>query len=168
MKSTHIRCAVFVVSAMLLTACGTAQQRRPVGNYSTRVPAHITVGVGQNRAIATYALQYLGMPYVYGGSSPQTGFDCSGLIQYSARQSMGYILPRTTEQQSNVGQAIDGGQLTAGDLIFFNTTGQRISHAGIYLGNGLFVHAPNSNGVVRVENLSSPYWQPRISAMRHL
>lgn len=161
-KQTLLLCAVG--SAVLLTACSTTKTAKK----TSPVPANIVVGAGPDRAIAVFALQYLGMPYVYGGSSPQTGFDCSGLVQYSARYSKGLIIPRTTEQQSTAGQAVNASQLAAGDLIFFNTSGQRISHVGIYLGNDLFIHSPNSNGVVRVENINTPYWKPRITSMRRL
>jgi cell wall-associated NlpC family hydrolase len=105
------------------------------------------------------ASRYLGTPYVYGGSSPQTGFDCSGLVQWSYRQA-GIQLPRTAQQQWESTVRIPEQAAQAGDLVFFHSTynaGTPITHVGIYLGNGQMLSAVNDG--VRIVSLNQPYWQ---------
>ncbi|TDR31664.1 NlpC/P60 family protein [Hydromonas duriensis] len=154
---------------MALVACGSTSGGRKGGHGGyTKPPLVVKVGAGPNRALAVQAMKYLGTPYHFGGSSPAEGFDCSGLVQWSGKQSLGINLPRTTTQQSVFGEELRYEQLQAGDLVFFNTSGQPNSHVGIYLGNTFFVHAPSSGGVVRVESLNNPYWQPRINLARRI
>lgn len=93
----------------------------------------------------------LGKPYVYGGTSPATGFDCSGLTQYAFR-SAGLTLPRVSAQQARAGIAVPYSQLRPGDLVAFYSP---ISHVGIYLGDGLFLHAPRTGDVVKITRLSA-------------
>ncbi|GHA75936.1 hypothetical protein GCM10009007_16220 [Formosimonas limnophila] len=152
--------------ALILVACGSTGSKKRVP-YK-KPPVNVTIGAGPNRAFAVEAMKYLGTPYYFGGSAPSEGFDCSGLIQYSAKRSLGLNLPRTTRQQSQFGEKISVDELKAGDIVFFNTTGQPNSHAGIYLGDTFFVHAPSSGGVVRVDSYTNPYWQPRINSARRI
>jgi cell wall-associated NlpC family hydrolase len=105
-------------------------------------------GVGHPEA-ASIALQYLGVPYVYGGASP-SGFDCSGLVMYVYAQ-LGISLPHYTVAQWNATEPISQSQMEPGDLVFFDGLG----HVGIYIGNGQFVDAPHTGSVVRIDNLSS-------------
>ena len=109
-------------------------------------------------SVVDIALQYLGVPYVWGGSSP-SGFDCSGLVQYVYRQ-VGVSLPRTSQSQFRVGQHIPPDRvdlLLPGDLVFFGYDGdpQRVHHVGIYVGGGNYVHAPYTGTVVRVNSLTA-------------
>jgi len=114
------------------------------------------------------ALDQLGIRYRYGGSSPDTGFDCSGLVAYSAERGLGLKLPRNSSAMALVGTSIDKPQLQAGDLVFFNTLGRRYSHVGIYLGNDRFVHSPSAGGVVRIEKMTMAYWAKRYNGARRL
>jgi cell wall-associated NlpC family hydrolase len=98
------------------------------------------------------AMQFLGVPYVWGGASP-SGFDCSGLIMYAYGQ-MGVSLPHHAASQYNMGVPVSRDQLQAGDLVFFNGLG----HAGIYIGGGQFIHAPHSGDVVKISNLSDSWY----------
>ena len=109
----------------------------------------------QGNKIATHALRYQGVPYVYGGTTPQ-GFDCSGFIQYVMREA-GLDVPRTTYAQYGAGAQVAKQHLQPGDLVFFACGGAAASHAGIYLGNGKFVHADATDGVT-VDDLNSGYW----------
>ncbi|HEV3091209.1 MAG TPA: C40 family peptidase [Candidatus Cybelea sp.] len=102
------------------------------------------------------ALRFLGVPYVFGGTST-SGFDCSGFVQHVFAM-MGIALPRTADAQYDVGRPSVGGP-RAGDLVFFDTYGG-VSHVGIYLGAGEFVHASSSHGVM-VSHLSDSYWAAR-------
>ena len=107
------------------------------------------------------ALGLVGTPYRYGGNTPNSGFDCSGLIGYVYRESADLQLPRTVAEINKIdAPSIDEENLQAGDLVIFATGwGSRPSHAGIYVGDGRFVHAPSRGGVVRMDYLSDKYWQ---------
>lgn len=114
---------------------------------------------------ARYALKMVGTPYRYGGAKPSTGFDCSGLVQYSFRRA-GLIIPRTTSGQRRASVRVS--HLRKGDLLFFDQEGRKDSHVGIYLGNGRFVHAPSSGERVRVDRLGSQYWSRHLSEVRRI
>lgn len=103
-------------------------------------------------AVAHAAKQFLGIQYLWGGTSPKTGFDCSGLTQY-VFQHFGVHIPRVAQDQFNAGHPVSQGQARAGDLIFFSEHGG-VGHVGIYLGNGQFLHAPHTGDHVKISNLS--------------
>jgi cell wall-associated NlpC family hydrolase len=119
-------------------------------------------------ALAGEALNYLGVRYRYGGNTPDSGFDCSGLVSYVASQSLGIKLPRSAAEISQWGQSIEREELVAGDLVFFNTMGRRNSHVGIYLGDDRFIHSPSAGGVVRIESMTMAYWTKRYNGARRL
>ena len=126
----------------------------PIGSGSYEAPAE-TVSAGQK--IADLALQFLGYSYVWGGASP-SGFDCSGLVKY-VYQACGYSIGRTCTPQYNGGKPVDKSELQIGDLVFFaNTYTYGISHVGIYLGDGTFIHAANSNDGVKITKLNDSYY----------
>lgn len=114
------------------------------------------------------ALSYLGVPYRFGGASPRTGFDCSGLVNHVFRQAFGLSLPRTAREIARNGAAVARGELLPGDLVFFNTRGFLNSHVGIYLGDSKFVHAPNSRGRVRIDDLDNAYYRTRFNGARRI
>jgi len=117
---------------------------------------------------AIQALQVLGVKYRLGGRSPETGFDCSGLVVYVYEEAYGIRLPRTVIAQSETGFAVGTQDLEPGDLVFYDTLGRPYSHVGIYLGDGKFVHAPKTGSTVRVENLRSTYWTKRFNGARRI
>ena len=102
------------------------------------------------------AAQYVGTPYVYGGSSP-SGFDCSGFTSFVYSQ-LGVTLPRTSYSQSFAGIPVQKSELMPGDLVFFNTSGGGISHVGIYSGNGMFIHSPIPGYSVCFSDMNSDYY----------
>ncbi len=107
--------------------------------------------------IVAEAEQYLGTPYVYGGASP-SGFDCSGFVYYVLR-SLGYNAYRTPADQYSHGSYVSKADLEPGDLVFFSSNnGRSITHAGIYVGGGQFIHSPNSRSTVSYSDLTSGYW----------
>jgi cell wall-associated NlpC family hydrolase len=116
---------------------------------------------------AQHAAQLVGKPYRYGGNNPSTGFDCSGLVQWSYAQA-GRKLPRSTDDQRVAAGRIRVSELRPGDLIFFDQEGKKHGHVGIYIGNGEFVHAPSSGKRVRRDRLDTPYWKKHISEARRL
>jgi cell wall-associated NlpC family hydrolase len=128
-------------------------------------------GMTADQAIAevtSRSVLLLGAPYRMGGSSPDTGFDCSGLISHVFKETFNMRMPRTSEEQSLLGSRISKHDLEPGDLVFFNTRGRRNSHVGLYLGDRQFVHAPTSRGVVRIESMDHEYWSRRFDQARRL
>ena len=115
-----------------------------------------------------HALQALGVQYRYGGRSPETGFDCSGLIAHVFERAWGIALPAGTAALSKVGAAVKLKELQPGDLVFYNTRNRPYSHVGIYLGEGRFLHAPRPGSYVRVESVETPYWRTRFNGARRL
>jgi cell wall-associated NlpC family hydrolase len=97
-----------------------------------------------------------GVRYTYGGTSPQTGFDCSGYVSYVMKQQ-GVSLPRRSQDMYNTGKKVSS--LLPGDLVFYNTSGKGISHVAIYIGNGQIIHSASKN--VKVDSMSSGYWKQR-------
>jgi len=142
--------------AVLLCACAG---RPPAPSSSIQVPAGGALGGADD--VLFRALGPVGTPYRYGGNTPAGGFDCSGLIGYVYRDAAGIHLPRSTRELSVLrAPSIGRDALQSGDLVFFATNGGRqVSHAGIYVGDGRFVHAPSSGGTVRLDSLSDNYWQ---------
>lgn len=108
------------------------------------------------QAIMTEAQKYIGVPYVFGGTTPG-GFDCSGFIQYVFRKQ-GLELPRTADQQYELGDFVIWNALEPGDLVFFTTYEEGVSHSGLYLGNGNFISATSSGGVM-IADMTSGYWR---------
>jgi cell wall-associated NlpC family hydrolase len=119
----------------------------------------------QAHDVAIHALGLVGTPYRYGGNTPDTGFDCSGLIGYVYRHRVGTAPPRTVAQLNDWGQPVDAGELRTGDLVVFGK-GRRPTHAGIYVGEGRFVHAPSSGGDVRLDQLQSRHWSRQNPSFR--
>lgn len=117
-----------------------------------------------SQIIAT-AKKYIGVPYLWGGTTPK-GFDCSGYVQY-VFNIHGIKLPRTSKEQFTVGTSVSKSNLKAGDLVFFNTSGNGVSHLGIYMGNGQFIHASTSKGVIIAE-LNNSYWSSRYLGARRV
>lgn len=153
------------ISALLITACSgqlpketaATQGGRSVDESSDRPTAASRSGKSSpgERAALT-AVRQVGVPYRYGGNSA-AGFDCSGLVQY-AYASAGKKLPRTTSDLWRQTQPVAGHQLEVGDVLFFNIEG-KVSHVGLYLGSGRFVHAPASGREVTIAELDSAYYR---------
>ena len=151
------RLPILLLTVLLLTACAGRQAIEPtiVAPVAQPVP-------GTAEDVLFTALGLVGTPYRYGGNTPDSGFDCSGLIGYVYRGAAGIALPRTTREMNAMRSAspVRRDALQAGDLLFFATSGgRRVSHAAIYVGEGRFVHVPSSGGTVRLDSLSNSYWQ---------
>ena len=133
------------------------------------LPKAETAPVGERRAEALLqALLALGLDYRYGGSSPETGFDCSGLVAHVFREAYGIRLPQNARAQSEYGVRVSLAELRAGDLVFYNTLNRPFSHVGIYLGDGRFVHSPKTGAQVRVEPIRGSYWMKRFDGARRI
>jgi cell wall-associated NlpC family hydrolase len=114
------------------------------------------------------ALGLLGIGYRFGGNTPSSGFDCSGMVRYVFQNTIGRELPRRAEEISRVGTRVDRDELKPGDLVFYKTLRKTFSHVGIYLGNNLFIHAPSAGGAVRVDDMSQRYWTARFNGARRV
>ena len=119
--------------------------------------------------IPLYALSLLGSPYLLGGTTPESGLDCSGLVGHVFLHTVGIQLPRDSLAISAATQPLPDDELAPGDLVFFNTLDRPYSHVGIYLGEGRFVHAASRrSGSVMVSQLHDPYWQERYEGARRV
>ena len=114
------------------------------------------------------AMGFLGVPYKRGGSSAETGFDCSGFVRAMYEQTVGLVLPRRADEQAAATETIDRADLKPGDLVFFNTMRRAFSHVGIYVGDGKFIHSPRSGQQIRVEDMRAAYWQTRFNGARRV
>ena len=119
------------------------------------------------------AIRQLGKPYVYGGSSPRTGFDCSGLVYFIYDKMFTPHLPRTANNMFHMRSAsrVRRGQLETGDLVFFHIHSSQHSHAdhvGIYLGNNRFIEAPHTGSRIRISHLDNDYWRKHYLGARRL
>ncbi|MDH0748261.1 C40 family peptidase [Pseudomonas sp. GD03842] len=148
--------------AVLLAACSSHPPPSPpkvVSRPVVSAPSQFSSPVADD--VLLRAIGLVGTPYRWGGNTPDSGFDCSGLIGYVYRDAAGILLPRSTREMISLrGPDIDRSQLQTGDLVFFATNGgSNVSHAGIYVGEGRFVHAPATGGTVKLDSLDKPYWQ---------
>lgn len=110
--------------------------------------------------------KHLGTKYVWGGEAPG-GFDCSGLMQYVAKQ-LGITIPRTAADQAKAGKEVGKGELQPGDMVFFNTSGSRVSHVGMYIGDGKMIHAPKTGDVVKVSSIEDSYYASKYVTARRM
>ena len=108
----------------------------------------------------------MGTPYRYGGNTPESGFDCSGLIGHVYQTHTRVVPPRTTAKLQFWGNGVASDQVRMGDLVVFLDNNNTANHAGIYVGSGRFVHAPSTGGVVRLDSLKSKHWSTQVYLVR--
>ena len=131
--------------------------RKAPGKIAT---ASLAAANKQSSTVLSRAVNVLGTPYRWGGSSPSKGFDCSGLVKYAFNDVAAVDLPRTSsEMASGHGQKVERKDLKPGDLLFFNIKSRKVNHVAIYLGNDRFIHAPRRGKSVTIDTLKKPYWQ---------
>ncbi len=158
-----------LAAAALVTGCATTPAARNATEGSTAGRVAIEPRVADaavGGAIADVAMGMVGTRYRYGGTDPIEGFDCSGLVYYAYSQA-GYRVPRTSQELFRTARKIAVGDADPGDLMFFQDQ-TKLSHVGIYLGSGMFVHAPASGANVAVASLDSPYYQQHLVAVGRL
>ena len=149
-------CGLLLASAVLVLAgCSSAPTTPSSPAAVPQLAARLTLD--QANDVTVMAIGLVGTPYRYGGNTPASGFDCSGLISYVYQQRAGVVAPRTTGGLIDWGTSIPAPSLRTGDLVVFAQNG-RANHAGIYVGEGRFVHAPSTGGTVRLDRLNSSYW----------
>ena len=130
------------------------------------VEAPATTAYAPREMLVQMAMKLRDIRYRRGGRAPSTGFDCSGFVQYVFAQALGIELPDNSISQAEAGIRIARNELKTGDLVFFHTRGKGISHVGIYLDNGRFIHSPSTGKRVRVDELSDRYWARRYVGAR--
>ncbi|NNC63458.1 MAG: C40 family peptidase [Gammaproteobacteria bacterium] len=153
-----------VATLALLTGCAGAPARpNAVAASAPPAPAQ---RLDRGVRAALIAREQIGVSYRYGGMSPATGFDCSGLVYYSYAEA-GVPVPRTSTDQFRAARKISLADAEPGDVVFFQDQ-EKLSHVGIYLGQGRFIHAPSSGRTVSVASIDSPYYQEHLVAVGRL
>jgi cell wall-associated NlpC family hydrolase len=148
---------VFLTLLSILGGCGSSPSvHRGLGS-SEALDVSSRISQGQADDITIYAVGLVGTPYRYGGNTPDSGFDCSGLIGYIYQKRAGLAPPRTVARMQHWGQPVLSDNIRSGDLVLFAQS-DVVTHAGIYVGAGRFVHAPSTGGEVRLDQLNSRYW----------
>lgn len=153
--STALAWTAIIIVALALQGCGKSFISS--GGY----------GKASGNAVVAKARTQIGKPYKYGGTTPKTGFDCSGLIQWSYKQC-GVNVPRNTKDQAKAGTAVKKSQLRAGDIIVFRISARSGLHTAMYTGNGKFIHSPSTGKRIREDNLSTDYWARRYVSARRI
>ncbi|MDP2169834.1 MAG: C40 family peptidase [Rhodocyclaceae bacterium] len=135
--------------------------RLPTPPTEARLPAD-----SRAHDVVMFALGLVDTDYRFGGKNPAAGLDCSGMVSYVFGNAAGLNLAGSAADMARSGQRVGGNGLRPGDLVFFNTRNRPRSHVGIYIGDGRFVHAPNSNGKVRTESLTQGWFATRFEEAR--
>jgi cell wall-associated NlpC family hydrolase len=164
--SHPIHRALFLLAlTLVLSGCTTAP--RPAFVAVAREGGDLSSALTPEQAadVSIHAIGLVGTPYRYGGNTPEAGFDCSGLIGYIYQTRAGLAAPRTVAKMQAWGGPVPVDNLRSGDLVLFAQRNE-VTHAGIYVGAGRFVHAPSTGGEVRLDHLNSRYWAAQQVAFR--
>ena len=155
------------ILALLLAACASSPHRHKatfkdshsaLADEPARAPSAASAGTANDVLFRAMAL--VGTPYHWGGNTPEGGFDCSGLVDYVYSHAAYMSLPHSSRGMAELnGMKVSRmTDLASGDLVFFGSS-SGINHVGVYVGKGRFVHAPNSGGTVRLDDIDGPYWR---------
>jgi len=156
----HRLAALFSCVIVLLAACSSPRVLAPAGGESLPLSS-----AGQE--VAIFALALIDTGYRFGGKNPEAGLDCSGMVSYVFAQAAGLRLAGSAADIARRGRPIGREQLRPGDLVFFNTRNAPLTHVGVYIGDERFVHAPSSNGRVRIDKLDNRYYAERFDTARN-
>ena len=135
---------------------------------TTTAESRVDAFLSRAQDLVFNAMGFMGIPYKWGGATPEAGFDCSGFVQYVFRQATGLLLPRSSFDQVRHGVSVTREELQPGDLVFFNTLRAPFSHVGIYVGENRFIHAPSRGKSVEIVDFTNSYWQKRYDGARRL
>ncbi|GAB6195160.1 C40 family peptidase [Lysobacter xanthus] len=165
--------SVAALLALALAGCGgPAPATRPARPVARIALPSVWPAVPPERpdaanAVLMRAISLVGTPYRYGGNTPEGGFDCSGLVGYVFRDMLDRPLPRSSSELARTGEPVGPMRMAGGDLVVFGD-GSIVSHVGIYVGEGRFVHAPSTGGTVRLDRADGPYWAVRFAGARRI
>jgi cell wall-associated NlpC family hydrolase len=159
-----------IILIALLSGCSTTSKKQnsltsPSYNNLPDFSQEKSAGLDD---ISIAAVSLIGTPYRWGGNTPQSGFDCSGLVVYVVKNTRQKTLPRTSSEMGKYGKSLQAESPAPGDLVFFTTLGDTHSNVGIYVGAGRFVHAPSTGGTVRIDEIKNPYWASRFTEARRV
>ena len=167
-RPAPVRALLACTLAAALAGCGGPAPKRASPPPQREWPLVEPKDAFAANAVLMRAVSLGGSPYRYGGASPETGFDCSGLVQYVYRDILDLRLPRSSRDLAAWQvPRIEPSRLAAADLVFF-ARGGTVDHVGIYIGQGRFVHAPSGSGAVRLDHLDGPYWREHYSGARRV
>lgn len=164
-----------VVAPAPVASSAPAQAAAPAASSATADADGAKSAVAQQaldlrKTLIDLAMRLRNSRYVRGGHDPSTGFDCSGFVRYVFAHAIGLELPTNSASQFNAGQKVARDNMKPGDLVFFRTAGRhgkgRISHVGIYLSDGQFIHSPRRGETVRVDSLDESYWAKRFAGAK--
>lgn len=163
------RIALLALACAALAACGGGGETVRRSPPPQRLwPVVAPENPEAANAVLMRAISLVGTPYRFGGNTPEGGFDCSGLVNYVYRDMLALSLPRTSRDLAGYqGPRIAPERLAAGDLVFFGQSGN-VSHVGIYVGEGRFVHAPSAGGTVRLDHLDGSYWRDHYTGAKRV
>jgi hypothetical protein len=167
--SRKLAALIFLASALPLAHADPGQDvlDKPLAEQGL-IP-HINQSISRATELVMTAMSSLDVPYRWGGTSAETGFDCSGFVRAMFQQAVGLVLPRRAVDQAAATTKIDKTELKPGDLVFFHTRRRNnYSHVGIYLGDGKFIHSPHSGSQVEVESMRAGYWRARFTGARRV
>lgn len=153
-----------LLSALLVTACGSPALRSG-SSSETITQASLPVSEKGNEVVF-YAMGLIDTGYRFGGKNPEAGLDCSGMVSYIYGRAAGVNVQGSAADIARNGRPIKRAELRPGDLVFFNTMKRPYSHVGIFIGDARFIHAPSTNGRVRIDRLSDSYYASRFEAAR--
>src|SRR5215470_13732803 len=166
----HFLVAVVAAGVVGFPAAGVAQGREDgaLAVAAATVKGAAAQALTTAQDLSSFALELIGIRYKWGGNTPSTGLDCSGLVRYVFQRVTGVTLPRTAKEMSRIGEHVSVPDLQPGDLVFFNTRRFAFSHVGIYLGDNRFIHAPRRGRDVEIATLDSSFWQKRFDGARRM
>lgn len=168
-----LRLSCCILLAIALAACSSSAPPAAKSPAKTRSQTiaktvritHIDHATASSE-LMLQSMSLIGTPYRFGGSNRNTGFDCSGMVQFVYREVLNVSLPRTAHDMAAAGKVISKNQLQVGDLVFFNTNGKKFSHVGLYIGENRFIHAPSRKSSIKINYLSDKYYATRFTGAR--
>lgn len=171
MKSLILSLALLLITAVPVLhaepqSSATDEEIEALPEGNTAIETADAINTLTRDALVNLSIELLGTTYRYGGNSPLTGLDCSGLVRHVYEQAAGLNLPRSSREMAHTGKQVDISALLPGDLLFFARPRKPISHVGIYIGDGLFIHAASKSKKVKLSEINQRYYLTRLVAAR--